>query len=140
MKTSVTGRNVILYDGACPFCTSVSSYYELKQALPGLEIISMRDGPSLKSLQLPPELDFNLGMVLIRSDGSLLQGAEAFGEINRHMPLTNWKDRLLFGINSQKWIAELSYPLVYKARDLVLKSRRIPRELPRIDLDSNAKI
>jgi predicted DCC family thiol-disulfide oxidoreductase YuxK len=136
MKTKVTGRNILLYDGACPFCSSVSRYYEIKEAFPGLEIISLRDADKLKTLGLPPELDFNLGMILIQSDGSLTQGAEALREISQHLSGPNWSDRLFAQLGRLPWVSELAYPLVFKAREWVLDSRRIPTNLPRVDLEN----
>ena len=139
MKTNVTGRNILLYDGACPFCSSVSRYYEVKEAFPGLEIMSLRDGERLRELGLPPELDFNLGMILIQSDGSLTQGAEALREISRHLSGPSLADQLFARLGSLKWISEAAYPVVFRARAWVLGSRRIPTDLPRVDLDPDRR-
>ncbi|MEO5667824.1 MAG: DCC1-like thiol-disulfide oxidoreductase family protein [Bdellovibrionota bacterium] len=139
MKIPVLGRNVLLYDGECPFCSSVSRYYAMKTAFPGLEIISLRDAESLRPLKIPKDVNFNLGMILIQSDGTLLQAAEAFQAINERLPLETLKECLLFGLNSKKWIARLSYPLVYAARAITLKSRRIPLDLPRVDLPNDGR-
>ena len=136
MKTNLTGRNLLLYDGACPFCSSVSRYYEMKEAFPGLEIISLRDGDKLKTLDLPRELDFNLGMILIQSDGQLTQGAQALREISRHLSGPKWGDQIFAQLGRLKWVSELAYPIVFKARAWVLDSRHIPTDLPRIDLET----
>lgn len=126
--------NYLLYDGECPFCTEISRYYEVKQALNPLEIVSMRDPAKLKPLNLPTTLDFNQGMVLVLEDGKLLQGEEAFRHINAKVRKSSLKDHLMVGLNSKKWISSLVYPMLFRARKLVLKQKGISDQLDRVDL------
>jgi predicted DCC family thiol-disulfide oxidoreductase YuxK len=127
-------NDVLLYDGECPFCTSLSEYYKLKQALPGLEIISLRDAENLKKLNLPKDLDFNEGMILVQKNGQILQGEPAFQLINSKTDISSLKDFFIVGANSKKWMTAWVYPLFFQLRKLVLKAKRVNSKLDRIDL------
>ena len=124
----------LLYDGECPFCTSLSEYYKVKKALPGLEIVSLRDAESLKKLSLPADLNFNDGMILVLPGGRVLQGEAAFREINRHTDISGLKDFFVVGVNSKKWISSWIYPIMFRLRRLVLWAKKVSPNLDRIDL------
>lgn len=127
------GRNILLYDGECPFCSSVSRYYAAEKAFPALEAYSMRDAQSLKTLELPPELDFNPGMILLKADGGILQGADAFQALNIAASDKSLRNKAFFGWARSSKIARLAYPIVYKTRELLLRARGINTDLPRVD-------
>jgi predicted DCC family thiol-disulfide oxidoreductase YuxK len=131
--------NFLLYDGECPFCSRISRYYKIKQALAPLEIVSMRDTENLKRLQIPQTLDFNQGMLLILQSGQILQGEEAFRLIHSKIEKSSLKDRVMFGLGSKKWISSLIYPILLQVRKIVLKWKGIPENLERVDLSSNSK-
>ena len=114
-------RNILLYDGECPFCTTLSKYYALKEALPGLQLVSMRDTEGLSQLHLPPELDFEKGMILLRTDGPILQGEPAFALINRLVNKTTLWDRIVIGANSSRPVSRILYPLAYLGRKIDLR-------------------
>ncbi len=125
----------LLYDGECPFCTQISEFYKVKNALPGLEIVSMRDAETLKKLKIPHDIDFNLGMILILEDGTILQGEPAFRVINSKTDISSLKDLFMVGANSKKWISMWVYPIMFQLRKLVLKTKKISSKLDRVDLD-----
>lgn len=128
--------NYLLYDGECPFCTEFSRFYEIKQALDPMEIVSMRDAEKLRPLNLPKKLDFNLGMILVLEDGRILQGEEAFRLINGKVRKKSLIDHVLVGVSSKKWISSLVYPLFFRARKLVLRQKGVTDRLERVDLSS----
>lgn len=128
-------KTYLLYDGECPFCSSVSHYYQVKNALPGLQIISMRDSEAVKNLHLPANIDFNQGMVLIKPDGTILQGEAAFLEINQKTDISGLKDFFIVGVNSRPWITRLVYPIFFQLRKLVLKVKGVPEKIERSDLN-----
>lgn len=125
----------LLYDGECPFCKTVSEYYKVKEALPGLQIISLRDAEALRSLHLPSHLDFNEGMILLQPDGSILQGEAAFRVINAQTDISDLKDFFVVGVNSKPWISAWVYPIFFQLRKLALKWKHVPAKLDRIDLE-----
>lgn len=131
-------KNYLLYDGECPFCTSFSKFYELKKALPGIEIVSMRDTARLQALSLPKDLDFNKGMILALSDGRILQGEPAFRLINGNVKKTSLRDHVVIGMNSIKPITKVVYPLLFKMRLFVLRAKNVSPEMPRVDLGEAA--
>ncbi|HVJ65030.1 MAG TPA: DCC1-like thiol-disulfide oxidoreductase family protein [Bdellovibrionota bacterium] len=135
MASSIKFQNpYLLYDGECPFCTSLSEYYKVKKALPGLEIVSLRDAEALKKLNLPADLNFNDGMILVLPDGRVLQGEAAFREINQHTDISGLKDFFIVGANSKKWISSWIYPIMFRLRKLVLWAKKVSPNLDRIDL------
>lgn len=123
----------LLYDGECPFCTTLSEYYKVKKALPGLELISLRDAEALKKLNLPADLNFNEGMILVQEDGSILQGEAAFRVINAKTDISSLKDFFLVGVNSKKWASRWIYPVMFQLRKLVLKLKGVSADLDRVD-------
>ena len=126
--------NYLLYDGECPFCASFSKYYALKQAIPNLEIVSVRDTERLRSLALPSELDFNQGMILILSDGRIAQGDAALSLLGTFLePRTLW-DRLVILLGRVPALSRLVYPIVFRLRLWLLKLKGIGTDLPRTDL------
>lgn len=127
-------KNYLLYDGECPFCTSFSKFYELKKALPNIEIVSMRDAARLQALSLPQDLDFNKGMILVLEDGRILQGEPAFHLINNNVQKTSLRDHIVIGMNSIKPVTKVVYPLLFKMRLAVLKAKKVSPEMPRVDL------
>lgn len=129
-------KNYLLYDGECPFCTSFSKFYALKKALPNIEIVSMRDAERLRTLSLPANLNFNDGMVLVLSDGRVLQGEPAFQRINGAVKKTSLRDYLIIGLNSIRAVTRIIYPIFFCLRLLVLKAKGVTSELPRIDINA----
>ena len=135
---NTSDKNYLLYDGECPFCTSFSRFYEIKKALPNLEIISMRDAERLRSLVLPQDLNFNYGMVLVLSDGRVLQGEPAFNLINGAVKKTSLRDHIVVGMNSIKSITRIVYPMLFRLRLMALKRKGVPSDMPRVDLMGEA--
>ncbi len=134
METTHNDKNYLLYDGECPFCTSFSRFYEVKKALPNIEIVSMRDAERLKSLSLPQDLNFNYGMILVLEDGRILQGEPAFHLINGNVKKTSLRDHIVMGMNSIKSVTKVVYPLLFKMRLVVLKCKDVSPDMPRVDL------
>ena len=82
MRVHSASTYILLYDGDCPLCSRAADYYRLKSALPGFQLVSMRDHAALASLQLSQELALEKGMILLNPDGSALQGEQALAALS----------------------------------------------------------
>jgi predicted DCC family thiol-disulfide oxidoreductase YuxK len=115
---------LIVYDGACPFCTAYVSLLRLRERMQ-VELLSARsaDVRINEFLALGYRLDDGM---LVQVDGLIYVGAEAMHQLaiisNQH-GILNRMQRFVF---SRKWLAHLLYPLLRLGRRLVLVIRRVP--------------
>ena len=73
-------------------------------------------------------------LILLRTDGPILQGEPAFALINRLVNKTTFWDRIVIGANSSRPVSRIIYPLAYLGRKIVLMFKGISPKLPRVDL------
>lgn len=115
---------LIVYDGACPFCTAYVSLLRLRESMQ-VELLSARsaDERIKEFLALGYRLDDGM---LVQIDGLVYVGADAMHQLaiisNQH-GLLNRMQRFVF---SRKWLAHLLYPALRFGRRLVLLIRRVP--------------
>jgi|GEM_PF-832864 len=127
---------ILLYDGDCPFCSEASKYYQLREAFPQIEIVSLRDTGRVKELQIPANVDFNLGMILLLPDGSIHQGNEALHKISQSLPTKGFRDHFMKTLGSRRWVSKITYPTVFALRKLFFKFTGKSSEITRNDLHS----
>jgi predicted DCC family thiol-disulfide oxidoreductase YuxK len=115
---------LIVYDGACPFCTAYTSLVQLREQFQ-VELLSARSAD--------PRVDEFLRRGYLLDEGMLLQidqeiyvGADAMHRLatlsNTHRIL-NQMQRTIF---SSRWLAHLLYPLLRWVRRLALLVRGVP--------------
>ena len=115
---------LIVYDGACPFCTAYVSLLRLRESMQ-VELLSARstDKRINEFLALGYRLDDGM---LVWIDGLVYVGADAMHQLailsNQH-DLLNRMQRFVF---SRKWLAHVLYPFLRFGRRLVLLIRRVP--------------
>lgn len=115
---------LIVYDGACPFCTAYVALLRLRESMQ-VELLSARstDQRINEFLALGYRLDDGM---LLQIDDSIYVGAEAMHQlaiISNRNGIVNRMQRSVF---SRKWLAQLLYPLLRSGRRLVLLIRRVP--------------
>jgi predicted DCC family thiol-disulfide oxidoreductase YuxK len=115
---------LIVYDGACPFCTAYVSLLRLRERMQ-VELLSARstDERINEFLALGYRLDDGM---LVQIDGLIYVGADAMHQlaiISNQYGIFNRIQRFVF---SRKWLAYLLYPLLRLGRRLVLLIRRVP--------------
>ena len=115
---------LIVYDGACPFCTAYVSLVRLRESM-RVELLSARstDERINEFLALGYRLDDG---VLVQIDGLIYVGADAMYQlaiISNHHGIFNRMQSFVF---SRKWLAHLLYPFLRFGRRLVLLIRRVP--------------
>jgi predicted DCC family thiol-disulfide oxidoreductase YuxK len=115
---------LIIYDGACPFCTGYVALVRLQESMQ-VELLSARSADERVDEFLALGYRLDDGM-LVQIDGLVYAGAEAMHQLaiisNQHGML-NQMQRFVF---SRKWLAHLLYPLLRLGRRLVLLVRRVP--------------
>ncbi len=115
---------LIVYDGACPFCTAYVSLLRLRESMQ-VELLSARstDERINEFLALGYHLDDGM---LVRINGLVYIGADAMHQLaiisNQH-GLLNRMQRFIF---SRKWLAHMLYPFLRFGRRLLLLIRRVP--------------
>jgi predicted DCC family thiol-disulfide oxidoreductase YuxK len=115
---------LIIYDGACPFCTGYVALVRLQESMQ-VELLSARSADERVDELLALGYRLDDGM-LIQLDGLIYVGAEAMhllAIISNQHGMLNQMQRFVF---SRKWLAHLLYPLLRLGRRLVLLIRRVP--------------
>jgi predicted DCC family thiol-disulfide oxidoreductase YuxK len=115
---------LIVYDGACPFCTAYVSLLRLRESMQ-VELLSARSADERINEFLALGYRLDDGM-LVQVDGLIYVGAEAMHQlaiISNQYGMLNQIQRFVF---SRKWLAHVLYPLLRLGRRLVLLIRRVP--------------
>ena len=115
---------LIVYDGACPFCTAYTSLVQLREQFQ-VELLSARSAD--------PRVDEFLRRGYLLDEGMLLQidqevyvGPDAmhrFATLSNGHGILNQMQRAVF---SWRWLARLLYPLLRWVRRLALLVRGVP--------------
>ena len=115
---------LIIYDGACPFCTGYVALLRLRESMQ-VELLSARSADDRVDEFLALGYRLDDGM-LIQLDDIVYVGADAMHQlaiISNHHGLFNRMQRFVF---SRRWLAHMLYPLLRLGRRLVLILRRTP--------------
>jgi len=113
----MTERPTVYYDGGCPVCSREIGFYQRR---PGAECLAWVDVTQAGDAALGAGLSREAALARIhvrRADGTLVDGAAAFGEIWRGMPGLRWLG-LLLGVPPFGVLAEFGYRLFLRARRL----------------------
>jgi 3-demethoxyubiquinol 3-hydroxylase len=98
----------VYYDGACPVCSREIAAYQRAR---GAEAIEFVDAAACPAPALGEGLTREAALAAMharRPDGSLVQGARAFGEIWGRLPDTRPLGALM-RVPGVAWVAELAY-------------------------------
>lgn len=106
----------VYYDGACPVCSREIAAYRGALGAEALEFVDAAHCDAQALGALPREAAL-AAMHVRRADGSLVQGARAFGEIWLALPRLRLLGRLM-RIPGVAWCAELAYGGFLRARRL----------------------
>ena len=111
---------VLIYDGACPFCSRYARYLRLQRAVGPLTLIDARAGGSEVEEARARGFDLNQGMLLI------LNGADYHGDacLNRLALMSSrsdWFNRLNYVLFRSPVLSRVGYPLLRGGRNLALR-------------------
>ena len=84
MATPAGGRDVLLYDGACPFCTRWAARLLRRLPAGAVEGLSFRDPGALAPFPGVSPERCERALHLVRADGRVFEGAEAAVQALRH--------------------------------------------------------
>ena len=76
----MSGKNLFIYDGECPFWNHFAQLLELKSSLPDFEILDGRKNLPLLSQLYNQGYDLNKGAILLRNE-KIMHGADAINWI-----------------------------------------------------------
>lgn len=115
---------LIVYDGACPFCSAYVSLLRLRAGF-AVELLSARsdDARVATYRQLGYRLDD--GMLAIIGD-TVHAGADAMHVLALLSESTGWLNSLQRTVFARRWLSKLLYPGLRAGRRLALRWRRVP--------------
>lgn len=116
---------LIIYDGACPFCSAYTALLRLQQSAGAVELLNARCAdPRIAHYRLSG-YDFDEGMLVVIRD-QIYAGADAMHILALHTSGSNFFNRLYALIFSNIRFARLIYPLLKLGRRITLWIRGIP--------------
>jgi predicted DCC family thiol-disulfide oxidoreductase YuxK len=107
----------VYYDGACPVCAREIAHYRTRQGADALAWVDVATCPPT-ALGAGLDRDAALSAMHVRlADGTLVQGAAAFGAIWRGLPGFAWLGRFL-ALPGVTPLAELGYRAFLRVRKI----------------------
>lgn len=116
---------LLIYDGACPFCSAYASLLRLRQSAT-VELLSARSADPRVAHYRTQGHRFDDGMLVV-VDGTAHAGAEAMHALALLSAPQGFLNRLQRAAMSRLWLARLLYPLLRAGRRLALCLLRVPR-------------
>ena len=118
----------VIYDGACPFCSSYITLIGLRK-LTDVDLIDARsDHPLLKSIEIR-ELDLNAGMV-VKIGRSVHHGADAMNVLSMLSANRGLLGQLTLRVFASPTRSRFIYPLLRAGRNLSLRVLGRPPIVP----------
>lgn len=114
------GRNLLIYDGECPFCSRYVALIKIREAVGKLHLLDARDRHGERKWLQEQGVDLDEGMVLVLDD-KIYHGDAALNMLARlstDSGVFNRLNRWLFGASS--WSRAL-YPWMRSGRNAVLR-------------------
>lgn len=108
----------IYFDGACPLCRTEIGHYRRQHGAEALRFVDVSDEAVGIGQNLPPGLDRTRALTrfhVLRPDGRLVSGAEAFVAVWAALPRLGWLARLAH-LPGMMWMLERGYRLFLPLR------------------------
>lgn len=110
---------VLVYDGMCPMCSSVSKYIKLKKVAGKLQLIDARKNKEMVKKLKKKNIDLNLGMVVI-TGGKYYHGSDAANIIALMSSRSDLFNKINYILFSSKTIGQFIYPIFKCIRSFLL--------------------
>lgn len=117
---------VLVYDGACPFCTRFATMVRLRAAVGAVELVNARDGGPVIERLRAKGIDLDQGNVFSYG-GRDYVGPEAMQAIATLTGLEGLFGRMVAWMIATPGWARLLYPLLRGVRNLMLKLKGEPQ-------------
>ena len=118
----------VLYDGACPMCSSVAHALQIRERYGALHLLNARtasNDPLYREVSRRG-LELDEGMV-IAANGRLHHGADAVTFMARFGASASPVSAIVKAVLRFRWVARVSYPWLRAVRNGLLKRRQIGR-------------
>jgi predicted DCC family thiol-disulfide oxidoreductase YuxK len=117
------GQAWLVYDGACPFCSSYVRYLRLRDSLGQPQLINARSGGPIVEHVRSAGLDLNGGFVLWIGD-SLYSGSDCIHVLALLSSRSTTFNRVNAAIFKSRRMSRMIYPLLRATRNLTLRLMR----------------
>ena len=117
------GRNILVYDGECPFCTRYAKLVRIRDALGVLHLVDAREGGQEYEWLTEKGFDLDEGMVFV-FENTLHHGDRALFQLavlSTPIGAFNRLNRIVFANHS---VARVIYPAFRAARNATLRVLR----------------
>ncbi len=116
---------LIIYDGACPFCSSYISHLRLQRAVDQITYLNARHEDDRLNTYIQAGYDFDEGMVVV-IDQQVYAGADAIHVLALHSSSSDMFNRLNYWIFKHAALAKILYPCLKFGRRCALIVLGIP--------------
>ncbi len=116
---------LIIYDGACPFCSSYISHLRLQRAVDQITYLNARHEDGRLNTYIQAGYDFDEGMVVV-IDQQVYAGADAIHVLTLHSSSSDMFNRLNYWIFKNAALAKILYPCLKFGRRCALIVLGIP--------------
>lgn len=116
---------LIIYDGACPFCSSYITRLRLLRAVDQIAYVNARDDDVRLQVYIQSGYDFDAGMVVV-IDQQVYAGADAIHVLALHSSGSDVFNRLNRWIFTHAALAKIIYPCLKLGRRFALYVRGTP--------------
>ena len=124
-KTLKPDVTLIIYDGACPFCSAYVRLHRFHEDIGPVELLSARDTDARIAYYQQQGFDLDEGMLLVM--GAVVHGgAEAMHVMAACSTSSGWFNRCNRWIFSSRRLSRLMYPLLRAGRRLALLMLGVP--------------
>ncbi|CAM8644653.1 Protein of unknown function DUF393 [Oxalobacteraceae bacterium] len=117
-------RLLIVYDGACPFCSAYTGLLQLREQM-YVELLSARSDDARIDGFRAAGYRLDEGM-LLQMNGEVYAGAEAMHRLAILSTRGGLLNRLQRFVFARRWLAHALYPWLRVGRRLALYVRRVP--------------
>ncbi len=115
---------LIIYDGACPFCSAYVSLLRLRSDF-RVELLSARSDDKRVSDYRSRGYRLDEGMLVVLNQ-TVYVGAEAMHVLAVLAESTGWLNRLQRAVFMHRWLSGWLYPVLRAGRRAALWLRRVP--------------
>ncbi len=116
---------LIIYDGACPFCSAYVRLLRLREQTAAVELLNARDADARISHYQQQGYDLDQGMLVVMGD-AVHAGADAIHMLAACSTRSDWFNRCNVWIFSSRGRSRLVYPLLKAGRRIALLMLGIP--------------
>lgn len=116
---------LIIYDGACPFCSAYVRLLRLREQAAAVELLNARDADARIAHYQQQGYDLDQGMLVVMGD-AIHAGADAIHMLAACSTRSGWFNRCNVWIFSSRGRSRLVYPLLRVGRRIALLMLGIP--------------